>query len=106
MDSDRSAGRYIVVCHFLSGHVKTTDGLQIFLLCDDLDRSKWTDRLADTRSAYDSLKEHFLKYINNPNDLQSTIDPLAEDEEACLNPALYCMLANLQITVSLAGTTP
>lgn len=61
--------------------MKVTGSLQIFLLCDDLDRSKWTDRLADTRSAYDSLKDHFLKYIKHPNDLQSTVDPLAEDEE-------------------------
>uniref|UniRef100_A0A093UUC2 TBC1 domain family member 5 n=1 Tax=Talaromyces marneffei PM1 TaxID=1077442 RepID=A0A093UUC2_TALMA len=55
---------------------------KIFLLCDDLDRSKWIDRLTDTRSAYDSLKDHFLKYIKHPNDLQSTVDPLAEDEES------------------------
>lgn len=34
----------------------------------------------DTRSAYESLKNHFLKYIEHPDEIQSTIDPLAEDE--------------------------
>ncbi|OKL60659.1 hypothetical protein UA08_04223 [Talaromyces atroroseus] len=55
---------------------------KVFLLCEDLDRPEWTSRLSDTRSAYESLRNHFLKYIKHPNEIQSTIDPLAEDEES------------------------
>ncbi|KAL1989302.1 hypothetical protein VTN96DRAFT_64 [Rasamsonia emersonii] len=53
-----------------------------FLLCDGLDRSAWLPRISDSRSAYSALREHFLKYIQHPDDLQSAIDPLAEDEES------------------------
>ncbi|KAH8692892.1 putative TBC domain protein [Talaromyces proteolyticus] len=53
-----------------------------FLLYDNLEQPEWTQRLSDTRSAYDSLKDHFLKYIKHPDDLESTVDPLAEDDES------------------------
>ena len=59
---------------------QTTNPSQAFLLCDDLDRPGWASRLSDTRSAYESLKDYFLKHIKHPNEIQSTIDPLAEDE--------------------------
>jgi TBC1 domain family protein 5 len=59
----------------------TLTSSQAFLLCDDLDRSAWPQRISDSRSAYSSLRDHFLKYIQHPDDLQSAIDPLAEDEE-------------------------
>lgn len=35
--------------------------------------------LTDSRSAYASLRDHFLRDIEHPNDL-STADPLADDE--------------------------
>ncbi|EFE35557.1 TBC domain protein, putative [Trichophyton benhamiae CBS 112371] len=35
------------------------------------------------REAYTSVKQHFLKYIDNPDELSSTVDPLAEDAEVC-----------------------
>ncbi len=53
---------------------------QAFLLCGPLSQSSWPKKLADSRSAYSSLRDHFLRYINNPNDLQSSIDPLADDD--------------------------
>lgn len=56
---------------------------QAFLLYDDLDRSEWTRKISDSRSAYSALRDHFLRYIEHPNDLVSTVDPLAEDEEVC-----------------------
>jgi len=40
-------------------------------------------KIHETRSAYTALREHFLKYIEHPDDLQSTTDPLADDEEVC-----------------------
>ncbi|KAF7169482.1 hypothetical protein CNMCM6106_004367 [Aspergillus hiratsukae] len=56
--------------------------LQAFLLFDDLDRSQWSRRTSESRDAYTALKAHYLKYIEHPDDLQSTIDPLADDEES------------------------
>ncbi|OJJ51327.1 hypothetical protein ASPZODRAFT_163178 [Penicilliopsis zonata CBS 506.65] len=53
-----------------------------FLLFGDLDRTQWLQTMADSRSAYSALREHLLKYIDHPDDLQSTIDPLADDEES------------------------
>ncbi|PYI07301.1 RabGAP/TBC [Aspergillus sclerotiicarbonarius CBS 121057] len=40
-------------------------------------RSEQGDKLA-----YIALKAHFLKYIEHPDDLQSAVDPLADDEES------------------------
>ncbi|KAF7177502.1 hypothetical protein CNMCM7691_005795 [Aspergillus felis] len=58
------------------------DGLRsAFLLFDDLDRSQWSRRTSESRDAYTALKAHYLKYIEHPDDLPSTIDPLADDEE-------------------------
>ncbi|RAL07496.1 GTPase-activating protein GYP6 [Aspergillus homomorphus CBS 101889] len=53
-----------------------------FLLFDDLDRAQWPQKLSDSRSAYVALKDHFLKYIEHPDDLESTVDPLADDAES------------------------
>jgi TBC1 domain family protein 5 len=57
--------------------------LQAFLLFDDLDRSQWSRRTSESRDAYTALKAHYLKYIEHPDDLPSTIDPLADDAEVC-----------------------
>ena len=38
--------------------------------------------LDDSRSAYDSLKEHLLKNIENPDDV-SADDPLTDTETVC-----------------------
>ncbi|KAM5457018.1 hypothetical protein McanCB49686_003118 [Microsporum canis] len=56
------------------------------LLHREIDRSQWSIQLSDSREAYTSVRQHFLKYINNPDELPSTVDPLAEDAE--LNPDL------------------
>ncbi|PLB45679.1 Ypt/Rab-specific GTPase-activating protein [Aspergillus steynii IBT 23096] len=53
-----------------------------FLLFDNLDRTQWPQKISESRGAYDALKAHFLKYINHPDDLESTVDPLADDEES------------------------
>ncbi|EEH45300.1 uncharacterized protein PADG_01450 [Paracoccidioides brasiliensis Pb18] len=55
---------------------------QAFLLHQTVDTSSWPGKISDSRAAYLSLREHFLKYINHPNDLPSTADPLAEDDES------------------------
>ncbi|WEW55346.1 hypothetical protein PRK78_000775 [Emydomyces testavorans] len=53
-----------------------------FLLHKSLDRAAWPAQLWDTRAAYSALREHFLKYIEHPDDLPSTADPLAEDDNS------------------------
>ncbi|KAL4808907.1 rab-GTPase-TBC domain-containing protein [Aspergillus unguis] len=53
-----------------------------FLLFEDLRREQWPKKIADTRSTYVALKEHFLKHVNHPDDLQSSVDPLADDEQS------------------------
>jgi TBC1 domain family member 5 len=54
--------------------------VQAFLLYGPLSQSSWPKKLSDSRSAYSSLRDHFLKYIDHPNDLQSSVDPLADDD--------------------------
>ncbi|KAK2776699.1 hypothetical protein FQN53_002521 [Emmonsiellopsis sp. PD_33] len=55
---------------------------QAFLLHRNLDTPSWPAQISDSRAAYVSLREHFLKYIHHPDDLPSTADPLAEDDES------------------------
>jgi TBC1 domain family member 5 len=54
---------------------------QALLLYDSLDLSAWPQRISNSRSAYSSLRDHFLKYIEHPDNLDSTVDPLTEDDE-------------------------
>jgi TBC1 domain family protein 5 len=54
---------------------------QIFLLFNTLDRSSWPTSLTDSRTAYDSLRSHFLRAIEHPDEIESVVDPLSENEE-------------------------
>lgn len=53
----------------------------MFLLFEGLDREEWAQKLAEARDVYGALRAHFLKYIEHPDDLESTVDPLADDEQ-------------------------
>ena len=55
--------------------------MQAFLLFDGLDKTEWAPKLDESRDAYRALRDHFLKYIEHPDDLESTVDPLADDEQ-------------------------
>ncbi|KAL2043139.1 hypothetical protein N7G274_004199 [Stereocaulon virgatum] len=55
-----------------------------FLLFKNTDKSAWNKTLSDSRSAYASLKEHFLKNIENPDDV-SADDPLTDTETSPWN---------------------
>ncbi|KAL5343335.1 rab-GTPase-TBC domain-containing protein [Aspergillus crustosus] len=55
---------------------------QAFLLFENLSRTQWPSEISEARSAYIALREYFLKYIEHPDDLQSSIDPLADDEQS------------------------
>ncbi|ETI27570.1 hypothetical protein G647_00019 [Cladophialophora carrionii CBS 160.54] len=52
-----------------------------FLLYGPLSQGSWPKKLAESRSAYVSLRDHFLRYIEHPAELHSSGDPLADDDE-------------------------
>ncbi|KAJ5808704.1 hypothetical protein N7474_009973 [Penicillium riverlandense] len=69
------------------GATLCNDGLRsicwkAFLLLEDIDRDQWPQKLTESREAYDALRAHFLKYIEHPDDLESTVDPLADDDQS------------------------
>ncbi len=51
-----------------------------FLLFTNLQTAQWPKPLADSRSAYTSMKEHFPKPITNAEDLSTADDPLTDNE--------------------------
>lgn len=65
----------------------------MFLLFEGLDREQWLHKLNESRDAYSALRDHFMKYIEHPDDLESTVDPLADDEQVCCTPCWSQKLA-------------
>lgn len=53
---------------------------QIFLLFGNFDPSQWQKTLSDSRSAYSALKQHFLRSSEQPNEAESVVDPLDDDQ--------------------------
>ncbi|KAI4222635.1 MAG: hypothetical protein L6R36_005995 [Xanthoria steineri] len=51
-----------------------------FILFENLDQSTWTKTLADSRSAYGTLRDHFLKDIEHPDNISA--DPLTADDSS------------------------
>lgn len=53
-----------------------------FLLFEDIDTAQWPRTLLSSRSAYNSLRMHFLRQIENPDE---HADPLSDetDVSAC-----------------------
>ena len=51
-----------------------------FLLYGPISQASWPKKLSEGRSAYSSLRDHFLRFIDNPNDIQTAADPLADDD--------------------------
>ncbi|KAE8451222.1 hypothetical protein EG329_004386 [Mollisiaceae sp. DMI_Dod_QoI] len=56
-----------------------------FLLFQSTEVTGWSRALVDSRSAYTSLREHFLRYIENPDELGSALDPLDDDQNSPWN---------------------
>jgi TBC1 domain family protein 5 len=54
---------------------------KVFLLFETLDTSTWIRTLSSARSAYNSLKSHFLRHIENPDELTTGNDPLSGETE-------------------------
>ncbi|KAF2403582.1 RabGAP/TBC [Trichodelitschia bisporula] len=55
---------------------------KIFLLFQTLDRSAWPSILADSRSAYESLRSHLLRAIEHPEEAGSEADPLSDNQDS------------------------
>jgi TBC1 domain family protein 5 len=68
----------------LDGHLSVpNNGLRsacwkAFLLFDNVDTASWPRTLLSSRSAYNSLRLHFLRHIENPDE---QADPLSEETD-------------------------
>ncbi|KAI9846078.1 MAG: hypothetical protein M1837_004334 [Sclerophora amabilis] len=51
-----------------------------FLLFRNFEQPTWSRTLSDSRSAYTALKEHFLRHVEHPEEVESTVDPLTDDD--------------------------
>lgn len=49
-----------------------------FLIFETADSSAWLKTLLSSRSAYNSLKSHFMRHLENPDELAALYDPLSE----------------------------
>lgn len=54
---------------------------KVFLVFESVDTSTWMKTLSSSRSAYNSLKSHFLRHIENPDELAANYDPLSETSD-------------------------
>jgi TBC1 domain family protein 5 len=54
---------------------------KLFLLFDSLETATWVRTLSSTRSAYNSLRTHFLRHIENPDELTTGYDPLSGETD-------------------------
>jgi TBC1 domain family protein 5 len=66
--------------HWLVLYTNLINVCQIFLLFQSTEVTGWSRSLDDSRSAYTSLREHLLRYIENPDELGSALDPLDDDQ--------------------------
>ncbi|KAL8885016.1 MAG: hypothetical protein Q9192_006721 [Flavoplaca navasiana] len=51
-----------------------------FILFENLDKSTWSKTLTDSRSAYGTLRDHFLRDIEHPDNISA--DPLTADDSS------------------------
>jgi hypothetical protein len=68
------------------------NGFQTFLLFQSTEVTGWSPALVDSRSAYTSLREHLLRYIENPDELGSALDPLDDDQHVSASSLSKCIL--------------
>lgn len=54
-----------------------------FLLFDSVEVAEWQRTLASSRSAFNSLRTHFFRYLDHPEDVGAGagFDPLTQDTE-------------------------
>lgn len=75
-----------------------------FLLCDSVDVAEWQRTLASSRSAYNSLRAHFFRYIDNPYDVGAGHDPLSQDAEVWFAVSRLRRAEVLESALTLAKT--
>lgn len=51
------------------------------LLFESVNTEEWPKTISSSRSAYNSLRMHFLKHLENPDEIADSADPLSEDNE-------------------------
>jgi TBC1 domain family protein 5 len=73
--------RLLVAPVHLLIYLSLSRNVQIFLLFQNLDHKSWPASLSNSRSAYDSLRTHYLRAIEHPDEVGSAVDPLSTDEE-------------------------
>ncbi|WPG98484.1 Hypothetical protein R9X50_00127500 [Acrodontium crateriforme] len=54
------------------------------LLFESVNTEEWPKITSSSRSAYNSLRMHFLKHLENPDDIADGADPLSEDNETSI----------------------
>lgn len=52
-----------------------------FLIFESVDSSTWLKTLSSSRSAYNSLKTHFMRHLENPDELAANYDPLTDSAD-------------------------
>lgn len=52
-----------------------------FLIFDSVDMTAWQRTLSSSRSAYNSLRSHCLRHLENPDESGAGNDPLGDDLE-------------------------
>lgn len=52
-----------------------------FLIFESVDSSTWLKTLSSSRSAYNSLKTHFMRHLENPDELAANYDPLTDSTD-------------------------
>ena len=62
------------------------DRYKVFLLFRSVSRANWSAVLTDSRDGYGALREHFLRNIEHPDEIESTADPLSDNQNVCSHP--------------------
>lgn len=60
-----------------------------FLIFESVDSTTWLKTLSSSRSAYNSLKAHFMRHLDNPDELAANYDPLSETTDVSVQ--LFCL---------------
>jgi len=52
-----------------------------FLLFENVDRTTWAPILSESRSAYNTLCTHYLRAIEHPDEVETSVDPLSDNQQ-------------------------
>ena len=77
----RFVGKYAYSAPNIAAHRLTACDDKAFLLFENLDQSTWSGRLSESRENYSRRRQRLLQGLEHPEEIESTTDPLADDEE-------------------------